>query len=137
MLYEVDVVQAFTDGLVFKCGWMRLEGPPVLGIGPLLMSVEFVEISSHRPLFEFYSDLACTGQQVALSNQIVVRVLRHNRVEFGTVRFEALGLGDSEGFNHFDDGAGRAFDHYPKVLRGEGRDEDTVTVEHDVGDCAA
>jgi hypothetical protein len=57
VLYQVDVVQAFTDGFVFKCRWMRLECPPVLGIGPLLMSVEFVEISSHRPLFEFIQTL--------------------------------------------------------------------------------
>ena len=41
---EMDVVQAFTDGLVFERRWMRLEGAPVFGIRPLLMGVEFVEI---------------------------------------------------------------------------------------------
>jgi hypothetical protein len=36
--------QSFADCLVSECGRMCLKGAPVLGIGPLLMCVKFVEI---------------------------------------------------------------------------------------------
>ncbi len=48
MLRQVNVQQSLADRLVFERRGMRLEGAPVLGIGPFLVRIKFVGIGVHR-----------------------------------------------------------------------------------------
>ena len=43
----MNMQQPFADRLVGQRRGMRLKRPPVLGIGPLLVGVQFVEIRTH------------------------------------------------------------------------------------------
>jgi hypothetical protein len=48
-------VQAFADGFVSKRRRISLDGTPVFGVGPLLVSVEFVEVGRHSGADSVYS----------------------------------------------------------------------------------
>src|SRR5580698_1787936 len=50
MLHQVDVMQPLPDRPILQRSGIRLECPPVLRVGPLLMSVEFMEMTVHRCL---------------------------------------------------------------------------------------
>jgi hypothetical protein len=50
MLHEVNMMQPLVESLILQRRRMRLKGPPMLRVGPFLVSVEFVQIGMHKSL---------------------------------------------------------------------------------------
>ena|SRR5258706_8079478 len=65
MLHLMNVKQSLTDGLICQRRRMRLKGSPVLGIGPFLVRIEFVEIGAHRFLHPSRESTLARGQFVS------------------------------------------------------------------------
>ena len=83
MLHQMNVKQSFADRLIVQRRGIRLERPPVLGVGPLLVRVQLVEIGHQlliRPRFaqvsEFYALARADVAHCAQPARIMCRVCR-------------------------------------------------------------